>query len=106
MIACKHDRVRELAPTVLWCAACGAHKRLIDAARWSRWVPAGVRRLRPLTAAKRRELEHADRQIDWLRDDVAAELGENPMLQLKAARSCESGAVLLTFPFCKGSERL
>lgn len=46
--ACKHRRrtVRELAPTVLWCSRCGAHKRCVDG-RWLRWVPAGVVRMKP-----------------------------------------------------------
>ena len=44
---CKHLRARELAHTVRWCPECGAHKRL-ERERWTKWVPCGVQRLRPL----------------------------------------------------------
>lgn len=50
---CKQHSARVLAPTVLWCSKCGAHKRSVDG-RWLRWSPAGVRRLKPLRA---RQLE-------------------------------------------------
>lgn len=44
MPKCTTHKVRELAPTIEWCAQCGAHRRL-QARRWTKWIPCGIQRL-------------------------------------------------------------
>lgn len=51
-MSCKH-RVRRLARTVQWCSRCGAHRRQKPDECWTRWIPCGVERLPPLSAAER-----------------------------------------------------
>jgi len=82
MSGCRH-RAREIAPTVLWCSVCGAHRRL-EADRWTRWVPAGVRRLRPIRDRKQLELElHTMSVLNSAYAELVAAVGDTkPTLRL------------------------
>jgi hypothetical protein len=70
--SCKHRSIRALAPTVLWCPECGAHRRQVDG-RWLRWSPAGVTRSVPLRSASEREAQQRQLALDLSRPPLAIE---------------------------------